>query len=304
MTNTIDIKELHALVSLIDEPNEDMYEVIRQKIMSYGELAISVLEDIWVNTLGENDSKRIESIIEDIRQEILITDFNLWASHANNDIIEGLMIITKYFQPDFNETHYNNLLKKLYKDTWLELNDNLTALEKIKVLNHVFYQVYNFNIDDSTVTKSEAYFLNRVFDSKKGSIMSLGILYIAIAQKLNIPIFGVDLPGHFVLAYRDENGNLSLPDSYDENSVIFYINVAKNGTAFTRSEITSYLNQINIEPNPKYYSPSTNLAVLKRMMSELVDTLELENKQLKKTGIKKLLSVILQTNNLRESASI
>jgi hypothetical protein len=304
MTSTVEIKELNALVSLVDEPNEDMFEVIRQKILNYGILAIPVLEDVWVNTMGDNDSKRIERIIEDIRQEVLITDFNLWASQTNNDIIDGLMIITKYFHPDFNEAHYTTLLQKLYRDTWLELNDNLTALEKIKVLNHIFYQVYGFNTDNNTVAKSDSYFLNRVFDFKTASIISLGILYIAIAQKLNIPIFGVDLPGHFVLAYRDENGGLSSPDKYDENSVLFYINVAKNGTVFTRGEITSYINQINIEPNSKYYSPSTNLAVLRRMMSELVDTLELENKQSKKLGIKKLLSKILHANNLPESASI
>ncbi len=63
MAHVVETKELDALVSLIDEPNEDMFIEIRKKVLSYGSLAIPVLEEAWVNTLGDHDSKRIESII-------------------------------------------------------------------------------------------------------------------------------------------------------------------------------------------------------------------------------------------------
>jgi len=304
MTDSVEIKEIEALVSLVDEPNDDMFDVIRQKILSYGELAIPVLDNLWVNTMSANDSKRIESIIEEIRQEVVVTDFEQWASDANNDIIEGLVIITKYFQSDFNEKHYKAFYEKLCRDTWLELNDNLTALEKIKVLNHVFYGVYNFKSDAGTAVKSNTYFLNRVFDYRTGSVMAMGILYIAIAQKLSIPIFGVDLPGHFILAYMDDAEDSYLPSKFSESDVIFYVNTSKEGTAFTRNEIKHYINQLKIQHNTNYYSPCTNLMVLKRMMNELIDSLELENKQVKTFVLKKLLSEVHHSNNLSESASI
>ncbi len=304
MTNTVEINELAALVSLVDEPNEDMFGMIRQKILGYGKIAIPVLEDVWVNTLGESDSRRIESIIEEIRQEILIADFVLWTPDINNDIIEGLILITKYFQPDFNEKQYRTLFEKLCRDTWLELNDNLTALEKVKVLNHVFFSVYDFHSDDKSKVQSDTYFLNKVFDYKIGSVMALGILYIAVAQKLHIPIYGVDLPGHFILAYKDDFKNYGFPEEYSALDVIFYINASNYGTPFTRNEIKQYISQMEIEQSEKYYSPCTNQMVYRRMLNELIDSLELENKHSKTLVLKKLLSEIHHTNNLPESASI
>jgi hypothetical protein len=304
MTQIVDIKELEALVSLVDEPNEDMFDVIRQKILSYGKLAIPVLEDIWANTIIDDESSRIESIIEEIRQEILITDFNLWGGDNNKDIIEGLIIITKYFKPDFNDKYYITLFEKLCRDTWLELNDNLTALEKIKVLNHVFYRVYNFNSDDKSALNSDTYFLSGIFDNKTGSNMALGILYIAVAQKLNIPIYGVDLPGHFILAYLDSPENFRFIEEYSELDVIFYINASKDGSAFTRNEIRHYISKMKIEQNEKYYTPCSNLLVYKRLLKELIYSLELENKHSKSLVLKKLLQELHHPNNLSESALI
>jgi len=303
MTHVVDITELNSLVSLIDEPNEAMFDVIRQKLLGYGKKAIPALEEAWVNTMGDGDSKRIESLIEEIKQETLIADFNFWASDSNNDIIEGLILITKYFQTDFNEKQYITLFDKLCRDIWLELNDNLTALEKIKVLNHVFYRVYRFNNDGKNTAHSDSYFLNRLFDNKEGSVMSLGILYIAVAQKLNIPIYGVDLPGHFILAYLDNNEKYNFVEEYDELDVMFYVNASKDGTPFTRNEINNYLNQLKFEQDEKYYSPCSSLFVYRRMLSELIDSFELENKHSKTLVLQKLISEMDYVNNLPESTS-
>ncbi|MFK5856497.1 MAG: transglutaminase-like domain-containing protein [Bacteroidota bacterium] len=304
MKNVALVKELNALVSLVDEPNEEMFSVIKQKILTFGKLAIPILEDTWVDTFSDFGSKRIESIIEEIRQEVLITEFTQWAHGANNDIITGLTILTNYFQHEVIEANYITVFEKLSRDTWLELNDNLTALEKIRVVNHVFYTVYKFTAELEGIAKSDTYFLNKILSSRTGNAMSLGILYIAIAQKLNIPVYGVELPGHFVLVYMDDDGSLRSPDEFNELDVIFYINAAKDGTAFTRNEIVQYIHQMKLDENPDFFMPCTNLAVLKRMIGEFIISLELENKHEKTVALKKLLTEVHQKNNLPESASI
>lgn len=302
MTFDNEIKELSALVSLIDEPGEEIFDTIRRKILGYGTAAIPVLEEMWVNTMTDSNSKRIESIIEEIKQEELTTEFNLWTADSTNSIIDALMIITKYFQHNFNEKEYIALYDKLLRDTWLELNDNLTALEKIKVINHIFYQVYSFNCISEDYIKSDTFFINKIFDYKKGNAISMTILYMAITQTLNIPIFGVDLPGHFVLAYLDEDGNTKLTGEGGELDVMFYINAAKNGAIFTRNEIEYYLNEINIKKDTKYFEPCNNLAVMKLMISELIISLERENNESKTEVLKKLITELQYTNKDPESA--
>lgn len=293
MVHVDEIKELDALVSLMDEPDEDMFGEIREKVLGYGKLAIPVLEEAWANTLRDNDSIRIESVIDEIRQEELVLEFKGWAKDGGNNIMKGLMLLTKYFQPGFDDAHYVALFEKLIRETWLELNDSLTALEKIKVLNHVFFRVYGFNGNFDSITESDTYFLDKVLDSKKCNAMSMGIIYIAVAQRLNVPVFGVDLTGHFILAYMDGFGALRLPNEYCEDDVLFYINPINNGAVFTRNEIKHYILQLKTNPKPGFFLPCSNLIVMKRMLTEMLVSFEKENKHSKAVVLKRLLEEVL-----------
>lgn len=289
MSHVSEIKELNALVSLMDEPNESMFSEIRNKVMSFGKLAIPILEEAWVNTMADHDSKRIENIINEIRQKEFILDFNIWASDSSRNIIEGFTILTNYLYPDFEKDHYTNLFEKLVRVIWLEINDSLTALEKIKVVNHVIYSVYKFNGHIGANIKSDTYLLTKVLDYKKGNPLSIGILYIAIAQSLNIPVFGVNLPGHFVLAYMDDFNDIRLPNAYSESDVLFYINPVNKGAIFTRNEINHFANQMKITPEQEFFLPCTNQVVIRRMISELIISFEKENNHSKTIALKALL---------------
>jgi len=53
-------KELKALISLLDEPDGDVYEQIRGKIHAYGIDAIPVLESAWEGSFDPLLQERIE----------------------------------------------------------------------------------------------------------------------------------------------------------------------------------------------------------------------------------------------------
>ena len=197
MIKVDEIKELDALVSLIDEPNEDMFSQIRNKVLAYGNQAIPVLEEAWVNTLGDSDSVRIESLIEDIRINAMISDYSYWKDEQDPKIIDGYLILMKYINPKIDGDEFGLYFEKIFKEIWLELNDNLTALEKIKVINHVLYSVNKVNTISKLPAKSDGFSLNNLTEKQNGNAYLLGTFYISIAQKLNIPV---------LCLYRSENG--------------------------------------------------------------------------------------------------
>ncbi len=290
MSHVGDIKELDALVSLMDEPNENMFSEIRNKVMSFGKLAIPALEEAWVNTFEDHGSKRIENLIDEIRQKEFVLDFTNWAEESNKNIIKGLIILTRYLSPEFDENYYNDQFEKLARETWLEINDSLTALEKIKVINHVIYSVYNFSSHNDPAIKSDTYLLSKVLDYKIGNSLSIGVIYIAIAQSLNIPIFGVNLRGHFVLVYMDDTIDIRLPKEYSESDILFYINPINNGAIFTRNEINHFLVQTKIDPKPEFFLPCSNQVVIKRMINELIVSFKTESNHSKTVALNRLLT--------------
>lgn len=290
MTQENEIKELDALVSLIDEPNEEMFTEIRHKVISYGKQAIPILEEAWVNTMGDDDSDRIENLIEDIRRNDLFTEMDLWRSENQSNIWEGYSVIMRYINPLIELQHCNDIFEKFVKEIWLELNDNLTALEKIKVLNHILFKVNNIKASGLSSVKSDSFFLNKLIDQQIANPSVLGLFYIAIAQRLKIPVYGVDLPGHFIVAFIDDNNSLNPLVFKNTEDVLFYMNPGNNGAVFTYNEVRHYIEQMKLKQEPEYFKPASNNAMLIRVIRELIVVLKNEKNERKSEGLAELIS--------------
>ena len=261
--------ELNALISLLDEPNDEMFDQIRNQLMNYGNDAIPLLEDAWDNSFDNIIQTRIEDIIHTIQLKELSIAISHWAGSNSFDLLRGFYLITKYQYPDLDEQDIIYRVELIKRDISLELNSNLTALEKVKVINHIIFEIHGYKGNKTNIDAPQNLFINSLLESKKGNHLSIGILYIIIAQKLGIPIFGVNLPQHFILAYVDETHE----EKYkivDENEVLFYINPFNKGAVFTQREIDVFIKHMRIEPNDAYFKPCDNTTIMKRLFETLI----------------------------------
>lgn len=51
-------------------------------------------------------------------------------------------------------------------------------------------------------------YLNRVLDRRLGIPISLSVLFLLVARRLSVPMYGVGLPRHFVLKFRGRSGEI------------------------------------------------------------------------------------------------
>lgn len=269
LSNSID-KELSALISLLDEPNEENFGSIKEKISSYGIEAIPMLEDAWLHAMEEGNARRIEHLIDEIRFNDLYFGLENWNKFHNNDLIKAFLLLSKFRYPDLDDEKYLNIIEKLKQDIWLEINEDLTALEKVKVINHIIYDIHQFRGQLPNQTSINDFFLNDLLDSNKGSSIAIGMLYISLAQQLNIPIFGVDLHLHFIATYMEDNQAIKKAVDYTREEVLFYIAVVNKGSVFTHKEIKRYLEQLKIESKPEYFVPCTNKQIILRLMNDMI----------------------------------
>lgn len=282
-------KELDALIRLLDEPNEDIFLQIRDKLVYYGKDAIPVLESAWDNSFDNLIQNRIEEIIHNIQQNHLLLELKDWSENQQFDLLKGFYLISRYQYPDLDYKAIEDKVEIIKRDIWLELNSGLTALEKVKVINHIIFDVHGFKGNKTNVDAPQNYFINNLLESKKGNHISLGVLFIIIAQKLGIPIFGVDLPQHFVLAYVDEIHDERYTMA-DENEVLFYINPFNKGAIFTKNEIEVYINHLGINKKDAYFKPCSNISIITRLIDSLVATYKkmgYNDKVAELTGLKK-----------------
>lgn len=271
----MEIKELNALISLIDDPDTSVYDHVRNQIVALGAEIIPRLENVWeLNSFGHAHRDRIEDIIHVIQFDAVHGALDAWSQKGATDLFEGALLIAKYQYPDLDEDESHRLLNKLRQDIWLELNDELTAFEKVKVINHILYDVYGYRGNRKNYHAAQNSYLNRVLESKKGNPLSLSVIYLVLADRLGVPIYGVNLPNHFVLTYLDEHDTLRfLPNEKDgdtESKPLFYINAFNGGSIVHVNEIHSYLRQLGIEAEAKYYTPCDNRTIAMRLLNNLI----------------------------------
>jgi len=194
MVASLENKELNALVHLLDEPDERVFDSIREKISSFGKEALPYLEKALEVSFDTFIQERAGEIIRDIQRGELHVEFTNWINTSSSDLLKGYLMVTRSQYPELSEETLTIRVEQMKMDAWLELNDNLTALENIKVLNHIIYHVHNFDGNKINLFAPQNFYLNTFLETRKGSALSLGMLYIIIAQKLNIPVYGVNLP--------------------------------------------------------------------------------------------------------------
>jgi regulator of sirC expression with transglutaminase-like and TPR domain len=284
-------KDLEALVRMIDEPDDAIYGKIREKLLTFGTDAIPSLEKAWENQFDQIVQGRLEDIIHTIQFDNIRKELTNWCEVGVRNLLLGYLLITKYQYPDVNEEHIKKQIEHIAQDVWIELNDNLTGMEKIKVLNHILFEVHRFDGSRSNIHAPQNHYLNTVMESRKGSPLALGMIYLIIAQSLGIPVFGVNLPEHFILAYADINDDDNR-FMHDESRMMFYINPFTGGTMFTRREIDLFLEQLKVEPKSEFYLPCTNTEVLRRLLQSLVQSYDILGQKEKVKEIRFLSEVL------------
>lgn len=273
----IDTRELSAMVLLLDDTDEEVVRMVEERILSLGEEVVPLLEDQWSQGFSMTHQQRLEELIRKIQQEGVKADLKKWVLSEEQDLFEGIVILSRYHFPNIDKQELSNRIDKIKLDAWLELHYELTSLEKVRILNHIFYDVNGFKGNTTDYHSPSNSYIHTVLDQKQGNPISLAILYTIVAQRLGIPIFGVNLPQHFILAYLldDSLDNSSIPERNKLlkegklSKVMFYINPFNKGLVFTRQNIDEFVRQLKIESQPEFYMPCGNIEILKRVIRNL-----------------------------------
>lgn len=262
------IAEIDALVKLLDDPDEEVYQHVQNRLLTYGAEVITYLESAWEQSLNTVLQERIENLVHTIQFTTVKEDLNLWYQSGAFDLLQGALIINRYQFPDLNEQLIINQIEEIKREIWFNLQYEMSSIEKVKLINHVFYHQYGFSGNTKNHHDPQNSYLNQVLESKKGNQISLAILYATLAQKLDIPVYGVNLPQHFILGYIDES------NAEKEYGVLFYINAFNKGAIFGKHDVDQFLRQLNLEPQPGFYSPCSNAEIIRRVIRNLISAYE------------------------------
>jgi regulator of sirC expression with transglutaminase-like and TPR domain len=265
------MSEISALISLLDDPDERIFVEIKNKILSLGGNIIPELESTFETNFDPLVQQRTLDLIHEIQFTNTLKNLKDWKSNGSENILEGAIIIAKYQYPDLNVDKLHKHIEQIKNDVWLELNENLTALERVRVINHILFDIHSFSGNTQNFHAPQNSFINTVLETKKGNPLLLSILYLCICQPLKIPMYGVNLPEHFIVAYIDD---AEFAYNTKIKNVLFYVNPFSRGTIFGKVEIDNFLKQLKLKEENQYYQPCSNIDMIRRLLRNLTYSFE------------------------------
>lgn len=264
-------KEIQALIALLDDSDSEVFDHVAQRLFSLGPQVVSKLEDAYATIPNLLAQERIENIIHQIHFTSVEKDLKQWVNSETDDLLKGLLIISRHKYPDLDEAEITAGIQKLKKDIWLGLNNYLSPLEQINVVNQVLFNQVQFTGNTEPSLDIRYSYLQHLLDNKKGNHFSLGLLYLLLCQQLEMPVYGVCLASHFILTRTKEYVFDFNESDALRNEVLFYINPYNKGLAFGEKEITVYLNKVDLPSDEKYFLPASNQTVLKEYVQWLLN---------------------------------
>ena len=261
-------KELNALISLLDDPDKEVFSHVSVKLMSFGSRIIPTLENAWEGSFDPMLQERIESIIHRIQFDNLTHEFNKWANTNSDDLLEGACLVAQYQFPDFDKKKLKDDLDRIKRTIWLELSHHLTPIEQINIFNHVLYTILEF----SPKASSRNFFIHKAVENKSGNGLMMGVLYLIIVRDLDIPVYGVSLPNNrFILAYTKEIINVNNAADDARGKILFHINPLNRGAIFSRNELLTELQKRGEKIDPSVFVPCTNQVIITLLLENLIE---------------------------------
>ncbi len=277
--------ELKALVSLLDDEDKQISSHVEEKILSLGKQAIPFLEQEWESNLNPHVQGRIEELIHTLQYELLKERLKEWYLSPDQDLLTGMWILATYQYPDLELEKLRQELEQIYYDTWLEFRPDLYPYDQVKVINSVLFNKLKFGANTKNFHSPGNSMINIVLESRKGNPITLCVIYMLVAQKLKLPVSGVNLPNLFILTYKDDKHQ-------------FYINAFNRGLIFSKQDIENYINELHLVPQTSFYEPCNSLEIVRRALRNLVMSFEKIGEHAKAEEVKLLLIEISDGGDL------
>jgi regulator of sirC expression with transglutaminase-like and TPR domain len=278
-------KELKALVSLLDDDDQQIISHVEGKILSIGKTVIPFLEREWESNLNPSVQSRIEELIHTLQYDLLRERLKNWYEGKDHDLLEGMWILATYQYPDLELEKLKQELEQIYYETWLEFRPDLYAFDQIKVINSVLFNKLKFGANTKNFHSPGNSMINVVLESRKGNPITLCVIYLLVAQKLKLPVHGVNLPNLFILTYKDDNHQ-------------FYVNAFNRGLIFSKQDIENYINELHLVPQPSFFEACSSLEIIRRALRNLVMSFEKMGEHAKANEVKVLLVEISEGGDL------
>lgn len=289
MDNKINIQEVNALIALLDDTDEVVYQSVHHKIMSLGVDTIPYLQKGFDNSNIELQKERLAIVLDKFKLAKLEKEIVNWGKNETHDLLKGLIHIAQFGYPNLEINDINNVINIIVEEL-KPLIQGKSNYEIMQEMNNIILDKHKFGSNFKNYSGVNNSFLNKVLEDKVGNPIMLCVIYLLVAKSLNINLIGINSPKHFILGIlEDKSREESFYNDELINTVDFFVDPFYQGVFYGHEKFDEILKEINFNFDDKIFLPATNLDIVKRVMNNLIYALHITGE---KKSAKNLLGIV------------
>ncbi len=271
--------QIRALIRLLSDEDERIVQTISDKLIDIGPSAVPLLQEAELEQ--PEMAERIASVLEEIRGGKLEDELVQLASMPDErmDLEQGAFLIARYAYPSLDVSVYTRLLDEMAQEVQDRIGPRASGEETVKTLNRYLFAEQGFKGNTKNYYEVDNSYLNRVIDRRTGIPISLSVVYLSIGKRLRLPVYGIGMPGHFLVKYESERYKI-------------FVDCFNGGALLTEKNCQRFLTEAGYGFDEKYLQQSPVRAILSRMTKNLLAIYAKLDDPLRKTRLTRFIEIL------------
>lgn len=192
-----------------------------------------------------------------IRRRALAVEWTRWIQMPNADLERGVVLIDRFGDPLGDSGLVTRKLDRLAEELARRLAGASGVGERIARLRAVLFTEVGFHGNTECYEDPQNSYLSKVLIRRCGIPVSLSVVLLLLAKRLNLPIVGIGMPGHFLVRYgTDPSGP--------------YLDAFGGGRVLTRDDCAAWLRASGFSVDARLLLPVGARYIVARMLRNLV----------------------------------
>jgi regulator of sirC expression with transglutaminase-like and TPR domain len=252
-----------ALIKLLDDPAPLVRRAVLDAFRASGVEGIQLLRDLGEQS-DSPEAPYARALLLELVGKDPLTQFVEFINSFHYELETGCLMLDRTEFPDMNTGDCGLFLDDIARRAKELLVLPGTTIEKCRVLNRVIFHEYGFRgaVDDFDDPRNS--FLHQALERRRGIPITLSIIYVLVAQRCQIDVEPVGIPGRFMVGCYTEKAP-------------FFIDTFEGGAFRTAGDIISMLRRNNLEADERHFAPSPVGEILCRCCRNLANQYQQKN---------------------------
>ena len=176
------------------------------------------------------------------------------------DLAKAALHISQIEYPDLDIAKYSDRLDLMAQEVATTLPADRYPLKVIQTINRYLYEELDFYGNETDYYNPRNSFFNDVLDRRTGIPITLALVYLEVAKRIDFPMVGIGMPGHFIIRPNFQDAGIFV-DAFNRGEILFVEDCRQK-------LISLYQQDLPFIP-PEMLQPVTNKQFLFRILNNL-----------------------------------